>query len=202
MFIESKELLTKIKKVTALVKEKVSEKIEFVEYITLPYYGGNIILRFTINDENYSLEDIDEYEKKIQKIVKEDFLIDFLGEVYQHLGVDYNFIENKFIKFNEKYQNVVIAKSPFYYLINNDVKSILRKCGLDSSVRVWEIKYEEEVSIYILGKTDLKLGEATIDKKKYNVYEVNEEKCEGLIKATFYAKKNKTSLARLLGSVK
>lgn len=198
MFIESKELLTKIEKITNLVKEKVSEKIEFVEYITLPFYGGNIILRFTINDENYTLEDIDEYEKKIRKIVKEDFLIDFLGEVYQRLGVDYDLIENRFIKFNEKYQNVVITKSSFYYLINNDVKSILRKCGLDFSLRVWKIQYEEEVSIYILGKTDLKLGEATIDKKKYNVYEVNEEKCEGLIKAMFYVKKNKTSLAKLL----
>lgn len=198
MFIESKELLTKIEKVTNLIREKVSEKIEFVEYVTLPYYGGNIILRFTINDKNYSLEDIDEYEKKIQKIVKEDFLIDFLGEVYQHLGVNYSLIENKFIKFSEKYQNVLVTKSPFYYLINNDVKSILRKCGLDSSVRVWEIQYEEEVNIYILGKTDLKIGEATIDKKKYNIYEVDEAKCVGLIKATFFAKKNKTSLARLL----
>lgn len=198
MFIESKELLTRIKKVSDIVKQEVSEKIEFVEYITLPYYGGNIILRFKISDKNYSFEDIDEYEQKIQNIVHDDFLIDFLGEVYQNIGVNYNNIENKFIEFSDKYKNIIVTQSPFNYLINNDVKSILRKCGMDSSLRIWEIQYEEEISIFILGKSDQKVDEVTIDKKKYNLYEVDKVKCEGLIKATFFAKKHKTSLARLL----
>lgn len=76
-------------------------------------------------------------------------MIDFLEEVYQKFGINYNNIENKFIEFSDKYKNVIVTQSQFNCLINNDVKCILRKCGMDSSLRVWEILYDTNLYLVL-----------------------------------------------------
>ena len=56
---------------------------------------------------------------------------------------------------------------------------------------------EGEINLLILGK-DNRLIKTVQGKTKINVLETKEEECIGLVRAVFYAKRNKISLARLL----
>ena len=49
----------------------------------MPYYGGNIILRFDLKKEKVTLDELDQYEALMYEIVKDDFLIDFMGDIYK-----------------------------------------------------------------------------------------------------------------------
>lgn len=75
---------------------------------------------------------------------------------------------------------------------------MLIKTGLNTEEKVWEIQIEEdEINLLILGKEN-RLIKTIEGQTRINVQEVKEEECTGLVKAVFYAKRNKVSLGRLL----
>ena len=86
MYLQSTELLNEIKRITNQILEVTHGVVAFEEYIALPYYG-NIILRFDLHKEEYTVEDLDTYEAIMYEIVKDRFLIDFMGSVYKKVGL-------------------------------------------------------------------------------------------------------------------
>ncbi len=196
MFIDSQELNKLIKDISEKIMLVTNNKVIFEEYIALPYYG-NIILRFNINDKDYKIDDIDKYENIINELVNKDFLIDFMGNVYKKVGVDYSKLDSILEKFNLLYNEEEIVYSKYHSLIAKDAEELLIKCGLNPKLDVWEIQYEDEVNIFLLGNAYKEIKTLKLD-KVYNVFEIDKNKCEGLLKATLFARKNNMSLGRLM----
>ena len=63
MFIESNELKNRIKAVSDAIYEQTDHQVVFEEFIAIPHYGGNIILRYNLLSQHYTLDDLDCYEE-------------------------------------------------------------------------------------------------------------------------------------------
>ena len=198
MFTEGKKFCKQLDQIKEKVAKLTDCKVTFEEYVIVPYFGF-IILRFNLKDDFASLDDLDKYETKLYEIVGNDYLVDFMGSVYRFVGVNFETLPNKLKQLSNEYINENIEFDPPYKQnIQKDAESLLVKVGLTLDHKVWEIQIEEdEINLLILGK-DNRLIKTVQDKTKINVIETNEEECTGLVKAIFYARRNKISLARLL----
>ena len=195
MFIESRELLERIREVSAEISKKTEGRAVFEEFIALPYYG-NIILRFDLKESVGTLEELDRYESMMYDVVKDEFLIDFMGNVYRDAGLDYRHFDDLLRTAYEKYRGEEIHKSKYDDLLRKDAMELLSLCGLDTELPVWEIQPEEEILLLIMAPEAGEPIRYEVDGKTVIVAETEERCCEGIMKAAFYAKRNRKSLVR------
>ena len=197
MYIYSEQLKKRIEEIAALVKEKTNGVVHYEEFIAIPYFGY-IILRFDLETEHYTIDDLDHYEELIYDIVGDEFLVDFMGIVYKKVGVNFSNQETQYAKMAEKYKDEPITNSIHAIGIRDDAKILLEKAGFDTSKDVWEIQVDDnELALLIFGNKTQKLKEISGQINLY-VGEVNPTSCIGLMKATLYAKRNHISVARIL----
>ena len=198
MFIDSEIFNNHITKIKETIDKLTNHKIVFEEYIVVPYFGF-IILRFNLNDDSVSLDDLDKYERQLYEIVGPDYLVDFMGSTYRKVGVVFSNFSDKLRRLFNIYKNENIEfNAPYKKDIQNDANELLIKAGLNTKEKVWEIQIEDdEINLLILGKEN-RLIKTIEGQTRINVQEVKEEECTGLVKAIFYAKRNKVSLGRLL----
>lgn len=197
MFLTSVPLKDRISKLSAEIYRASNGVISFEEYIALPHYG-RICLRYNLNLTDFSIEPLDQYEQMIYKIVKDEFIIDFMGEVYRKIGVDYERFDQTLEQVAQQYQDEVIQDRSYAREIREDAKQLLKLCGLDENSEVWEIQPEEEILLLILGREQRTLGSYKADGMVIHVIETSKQLCEGLTKAAEYAKRSGVSLARIL----
>ena len=197
MFINSEQLKNKIQLVVDEISSKSNGKIIFEEYISLPYYGS-IILRFNLDDSGYTAADLDRYEAMMYDCAKDEFLIDFMGEVYRNIGIDYHRMDRLFAGCLDCYGGEELQKSVYAAMIEDDAKELLKLCGLPVDLPVWEVQIEDEIQLLILGDKNESVGQFCKNGLTINVYRVESKPCEGLTAAVFYAKRNNISLASAL----
>ena len=198
MITDNKVFKEKIKEISLNVYKATDGLVEYEEFIAIPYFEL-IVLRFNLNKNTTTLEELDKYESIIYEIVGDEFLVDFMGSVYQRAGVNYPILENKFKELNKQYQNEKCdIVCPFLKEINEDKEALLKLADLPLDIPVWEIQYDEdEIALLLLGKESKAIKELTGENKIF-IREAPKEACVGLLKACFYAKRKKISLARLL----
>ncbi len=197
MYILSKELTERIAGISQEADTQSGHVLLYEEFIALPYFG-QIILRFTINKEEYSLEDLDQYETILNRIAGKDFLCDFMGDVYRKAGVDYSKLDQRMIQMNERFADEQMLQSSHSARIAADAALLLKVAGLPGDRRVWEIQVEDdEYTLLLMGKESKSIVSIT-DPIKLSVMEVNERICTGLIKGAFYCRRNHISLVRIL----
>ena len=197
MYILSKELTERIAGISQEADTQSNHVLLYEEFIALPYFG-QIILRFTINKEEYSLEDLDQYEIILNRIAGKDFLCDFMGDVYRKAGVDYSKLDQRMIQMNERFADEQMLQSSHSARIAADAALLLKAAGLPGDRRVWEIQVEDdEYTLLLMGKESKSIVSIT-DPIKLSVLEVNERICTGLIKGAFYCRRNHISLVRIL----
>ena len=194
LFIASDGLKNRIKAVSDRIDEQTGHQVVFEEFIAIPQYGGNIILRYNVLSKNYTLEDLDDYEEVMNRVVGNEFLINFMGSVYRHVGIDYTNIEEKFLSLKEKYQHTAIPQAAFAEAVQADAKYILHLCDLPEDSEVWEIQVEDPMRLLILGEEN-RLIKTT---EGIEVIETRKDVCEGLMKAAVYAKDHRISFGRVL----
>ncbi len=197
MYILSKELSERIAEISQEVEAQSDHILIYEEFIALPCYG-QIMLRFTLNKEDYSLEDLDQYETMLNAIAGNDFLCDFMGDVYRKAGVDYSMLDQRMIQMNERFADEQMLQSSHSARIAADAALLLKAAGLPGDRRVWEIQVEDdEYTLLLMGKESKSIVSIT-DPIKLSVMEVNERICTGLIKGAFYCRRNHISLVRIL----
>ena len=165
-------------------------------YVDLMNHGikESVILSTCNRSEIYFL-----YEEDSQiEIVKNRFLIDFMGSVYKKVGLQPQELQRILPLCYEKYKDELITKSRYTNKMQEDVNALLEICGLPFDKKVWEIQLEEEINLLLLEDAFKDFGEYSKDDVVIHVYEVCQLECEGLIKATMYAKRNHISLVRAL----
>ena len=198
MITDNKVFRDKIKEISLNVYNATDGLVEYEEFIALPYFEL-IVLRFNMNKNTIALEELDKYESIIYGIVGNEFLVDFMGSVYQRAGVDYSNFENKLKELNKQYQNEKCdIVCPFLKEINEDKEELLKLADLPLDIPVWEIQYDEDtIDLLLLGKESKVIKELT-GENRIIIREAPEEACAGVLKAAFCAKRKKISLARLL----
>lgn len=198
MYINSTELKEKIAQTANVVKERSNGRFVFEEYIALPYYG-NIILRFNITDENYTIDDLDHYENLIYEWIDDDFFVDFMGSVYKQVGFDFSKMRDYYLKCLEIYQDEDIYDSIYASKIREDGKYLLKNCGYDENLNVWEIQVDEDELALLILSDETRFKESSIvEGVKVEVIEVERTQCEGLMRATFYARRNHISIMKAI----
>lgn len=197
MYITSESLQKRIQELSNSIFEATNGTVIFEEFITIPYFN-NIIVRFNLDEEQYTIEDIDRYENTMYEIVKDEFMIDFMGEVYKKVGLNMNELDSIFEKCNQKLANDEFIVSPHNEEIQKDVQYLLGLCDLPLNTPVWEIQLEEELALFILGNEFSQLGKVSAKDYSINIFQVKYEQCYGLMKAAMYAKSNHLSLIHVL----
>ncbi len=167
----------------------------FEEYVLLPHYGGNVMLRFRLNRESVTKEELDGLEARLYSLIPAGFFADFMGEVYRKAGCGFEGLEEKLIRCAAVYSGEPIPVSPFFEEVNAEAKRLKKLVGLPEDAPVWEIQPDEdETALLILGDENAKIKEVQADGMKYEVISVREAPCEGLMRAAVYAKRAGVSL--------
>ena len=165
------------------------------EYVLLPHYGGNVMLRFGLMRESVTAKELDALERELYSLLPEGFFADFMGSVYRRAGVSYEGLEEKLVRCAESYRDEPIPVSPFFDEVDAEAKRLLRLLGLPEDTPVWEIQPdEEETALLILGDENAKIKEVQADGMKYEVISVRRAPCEGLMRAAVYARERGVSL--------
>ena len=197
MYITSEKLKKRIEAVSREVSERFDRRILLEEYIGLPYFG-QIILRFMLEGEGYTLEDLDRYERELYQIVGDEFLIDFMGSVYRKVGVDYSDLGKIFRAMEAEYGDEAVVPSIHAEGIREDAKELLKAAEMDPDQKVWEIQLEDGCYILLLlGKENREIAEIREPVRLF-VQEVGETECTGVIKAAMRCKRLGVSLGRLM----
>ena len=197
MYITSEKLNKRIEAVSREVSERFDRRILLEEYIGLPYFG-QIILRFMLEGEGYTLEDLDRYERELYQIVGDEFLIDFMGSVYRKVGVDYSDLGKIFRAMEAEYRDEAVVPSIHAEGIREDAKELLKAAGMDPDQKVWEIQLEDGCYILLLlGKENREIAEIREPVRLF-VQGVGETECTGVIKAAMRCKRLGVSLGRLM----
>ena len=197
VFITSKQLKERVHIIANEIALRSNGKVTFEEYIALPYYGY-VILRFNLNENHYTVADVDRYESMMYDCVGDEFLIDFMGDVYRNIGIDYRKMDKLFANCLDFYKDEKLSKSSYAEMIENDAMQLLALCNLPTNFPVWEIQIEEEILLLVMGDSNKSLGQFKKHNTVVNVYQVASKPCEGLISAAFCAKRNNVSLANVL----
>lgn len=197
MYLLEDQLKNRMQQIAAVAATQSWNAVRFEEYIALPCFG-QIILRFTLDQIELSLSDLDHYETMLYEIVGNEFLIDFMGSVYQKVGVSYADLEDRLIKLSKQLADELLPSSIHGKGLKEDAAFLLQAAGLRPDERVWEIQPNDDALVLlIMGKQNRKLKEVDAGVKLY-VGEVPEQACLGLMKAACYAKRTGVSLARIL----
>lgn len=197
MYLQNESLINRIREISTEAARRSKGQISFEEHIALPEYG-QIILRFSLETKTVSPDDLDRWEALLYEIVGDEFLVDFMGSVYEKTGVDLQAAEHCFAAMADRYAGEELAPSVHAAGIRADAAYLLKKAGLSADARVWEIQVDgSELLLLIFGKSG-KPVRAVEGQAGLFVGEVDETACLGLFKAALYAKRNHISLARVL----
>ncbi|MBR5961887.1 MAG: hypothetical protein IKZ98_12955 [Clostridia bacterium] len=197
MYITSEKLKNRIDEICREVNERFDRKIQLEEYIAIPYFG-QIILRFMLEGEDYTLEDLDRYEQDLYRIVGDEFLVDFMGSVYRKVGVDYSDLGKIFRAMEAEYREEAVVPSVHSEEIRADARDLLKAAGMDPDQKVWEIQLEDGYyTLLLLGKENREILEMQ-EPVKLIVQETRETENTGLIKAAMRCKRLGVSLGRLM----
>ena len=197
MYLCSEALQNSIREIADEAASRSDGRIQYEEMIALPYFGA-IILRFSLDLDPVSPDDLDRCEALLNDVVGDEFLTDFMGSVYQRAGVRYDGFERILSTLAVKYQDEPWAPAVHAEEIRADARKLLACVGLDPGLPVWEIQPDDdEILLLILGEAEKPLAR-TEGERRIAAAEVRKDLCTGLYLAACYAKRRRVSLARLM----
>ena len=85
MYLKSRQLSERIRAVTEEAERLTDHVCTFEEFIALPFFG-QIILRFNLNKDEFTAEEVWRFESILRMAAGEEFLTDFMGSVYRKAG--------------------------------------------------------------------------------------------------------------------
>lgn len=197
LYLKDPALLERIRFVAEKAEEASDHAVKLEEYVALPCFG-QIVLRFELLRDEVSLEELDAFENMLYDIAGDEFMVDFMGSVYRKAGVDYSRLDERLLELYDLYADEPIPGSVHSAGIARDAARLLDVAGMQPTERVWEIQPEGGKWVLLV------MGERSRQRRTVEepiwlyVGEVSEKQCTGLIKAAFYARRNRVSLGRLL----
>lgn len=206
MYITSQELINDIKSTAERIELAFGGLLKFNEYIAIPCYGTNIILRFSyIGNDNINLQELDELEESLRKTVGERYFANLMGTVYQKQGLNYDNLKPTTQKI-DSLVDMEITTNYFHKTgLNNDCVQIKTLFNLIETPNIWEIQVNtDEILILALcsGEKPLQDNELKgIDgesRKIKLVFVEDDNSYRGLMKTVMLAISQKVSMCHVL----
>ena len=196
MFLTSEWLWERLMQLERKAKEATQGALWLEEYVAVPAYG-QIMARFqTI--EPVTPEKVDQWERLLRELAENEFMIDFMGNIYRQLGIDYARLDEINERLGRQYFEEPILRGPYTEQIQADARELLLQCAMPEDAPVWEIQWEDnEYVLLLLGQEHRAIRTVESD-PHIHVQEVNGSLCEGLMRAAFAAKRMGVSLGRLM----
>ncbi len=195
LFLRSAKLKEKIKRISNRIERETFGLVSFEEYIGLPYYG-QIILRFDIKKEMLTLTELDCLEK-VMRSCADDFLVDFMGDVYKKVGFNTDELPALLDKCQRLYPDLDLKK-PYRDVLAKDADILFEICGIDKR-DVWEIQIDgNDIAMILLDNGDRRYKSFEAQGVKIDIFLTKRSRCQGLMRAMAYAIKNDISLIRAL----
>lgn len=196
MFLTSEWLWERLMQLERKAKEATQGALWLEEYVAVPAYG-QIMARFqTI--EPVTPEKVDQWERLLQELAENEFMIDFMGNIYRQLGIDYARLDEINERLGRQYFEEPILRGPYTEQLQADARELLLQCAMPEDAPVWEIQWEDnEYVLLLLGQEHRAIRTVESD-PHIHVQEVNGSLCEGLMRAAFAAKRMGVSLGRLM----
>ncbi len=196
MFLTSELLRERLMQLERKAKEATQGALWLEEYVAVPAYG-QIMARFqTI--EPVTPEKVDQWERLLRELAENEFMIDFMGNIYRQLGIDYARLDKINERLGRQYFEEPILRGPYTEQIQADARELLLRCAMPEDAPVWEIQWEDnEYVLLLLGQEHRAIRTVESD-PHIHVQEVNGSLCEGLMRAAFAAKRMGVSLGRLM----
>lgn len=196
MFLTSELLRERLVQLERKVKEATQGALWLEEYVAVPAYG-QIMARFqTI--EPVTPEKVDQWERLLRELAGDEFMVDFMGNIYRQLGIDYARLDEINERLGRQYFEEPILRGPYTEQIQADARELLLQCAMPEDAPVWEIQWEDnEYVLLLLGQEHRAIRTVESD-PHIHVQEVNGSLCEGLMRAAFAAKRMGVSLGRLM----
>ena len=196
MFLTGEWLRERISQLEQKAKEATHGAIWVEEYMAVPAFG-QIMVRFQ-TDVLVTLELIDQWEQQLQALAGNEFIIDFMGNIYREIGIDYAQLDMINSRLGQRFSEEPMLLGPYAEEIRQDAKELLRKCDLSDDLPVWEIQYEGgEYGLLLLG-TENRFIRTVRGEPSVHLFEANGALCKGLQQAVFAAKRRGVSLGRLM----
>ena len=196
MFMTGEWLRQRLAALNERVLEATNGSVRLEEHIALPAYG-QIVARFQ-TDSALSLKEVEALERQLQGLAEDEFLVDFMGSVYRQLGVEYSRLDEINERLGQRFKEEPIRKGPYGSQIETDAQTLLLQCGLSQTAPVWEIQWEDGEFVLLLLGHRSKAIRSIASQPPIHVFEVNKVPCEGLMRATFAARRLGVSLGRLM----
>jgi len=206
MYITSQVLINDITLTAERVELMYSGILKFDEYIAIPCYGANIILRFSyVGNENISLPELDELEENLRKTVGDRYFANLMGTVYQKQGLDYANIKSIAQKIDSLF-DIEIHSNHFHKNgLDNDCAQIKSLFHLIETPRIWEMQVnKDEILVLALycGERPLKDCEVEIIEEENRtvklVFVKDDNSYRGLMKTLMLAVSQKVSMCHIL----
>lgn len=144
MYILSQSLADEIKSAIAHAKEYLPE-LEFDEFIAIPAFGANIILRFEyVGSEPMTLERLDSLETRLRGLVGEDFMANLMGDASRQCGLDLSRLNEILIRIDADSSASIPICAEHHDGLVADCAAIRAHFGLSESVPIWEIQVNPE----------------------------------------------------------
>lgn len=197
MFLTSELLRERLMQLERRAKEATKGALWLEEYIALPAFGGQIIVRFQA-DCSLTLDQVDEMERILQSLAGDEFMVDFMGNIYRQLGIDYARLDEINERLGRQYFEEPILQGPYTEQIQADARELLLQCAMPEDAPVWEIQWEDNEYVLLLLGQEHRAIRTVENDPHIHVQEVNGSLCEGLMRAAFAAKRMGVSLGRLM----
>lgn len=197
LYLESDELRQRISDIADKVALLSSGKIRYEEMIALPYFG-QIILRFDHVCPPASLDQLDREETWLRVIAGEDFLVDFMGSVYQAAGVDFTGLDERLPALTERYASEKCKDSVHAPFLREDGRTLLREAGLAPTLPVWEIQVDGDEILLLTMDEEPRPAISVSGCSGLSAGCVSQPACTGLYLAALHAHRKQISLGRAL----
>ena len=199
MYLESMDLLRQIALIASEVSARTGRQAELDGFSAMPNYGGNIMLRFRLQATRCTAKELEQYEKLISSLTEGRFLFDFVGDIYEKIGLTPEAVGERLYRLSVEYQNEPFRESAHRERVLEDALVLLKQAGVSRFARVWEIQPGNPTTVLILGRQNALFKQATApDGRNICVVEVNEEECDSLMRVVFAANRKHVSVASML----
>jgi len=206
MYATSQELLNDIKMTEERVESLFGGRLKFEEYIAIPCYGSNIILRFSyVGSENISLPELDELEEDLRKTVGDRYFSNLMGTVYQKQGLNYENLKLTTQKIDSLVDIEITANHFHKAELDNDCAQIKSLFNLTETPNIWEIQVnDDEIIVLVLysGEKPAQDNEIkAIDEESRKIKLVfieDDSSYRGLMKTAMLAVSQKVSMCHIL----
>lgn len=185
--------------------ESVLPELKFDEYIAIPAFGANVILRFEyVGKDTLTLDALDALEDKLRKAVGPDFMANLMGDASRQCGLDFSRLSEILVRVDGSASVPVRACETHRTGLDADSQIIREHFGLPERYPFWEIQVDTDgllvIALHPQGEQPpFTKRESILEGRRVRIrFMPDDGSFRGLMKAAAIASERHVSITRIL----